>query len=574
MPFISVVPNIRTPLGVDCFDYRIEDGADVRIGDVIPVTFRGRKTAALVTSVHPESAFAEKAKTLSIGQPSVRLPPTVVPLLQRAALRTFSSRPTVLHSWLRTAPARAGTVTIPSVQRQEPTSSGDRAEFAVHRFERLVQHARASRGRVLVLTPWQRRADALARALSSGVLHAEIPMGRAWRSWTEFIARPDGMLVATRLGAWLACAADVVIMDEPENDDWKEDERSPRLDARWLIAAANLYRPALRVIRIGTTPLLADTPDLGAITVPDVRADVTAVTWDRRGVSSIEGLQDRTLELIGEAAGRQPVVILHPIRGDRPRLRCRNCGWQAACPNCGFTLSQVGNSGQCTRCGTRGDLPLQCPSCGGAEFSGGRVGRDRLATLVRGRFGSHVEVRDLSDWNALAVPRGALIVVTDLTLIGGICEDIRRKERLLIAWRRLAASAVSANGRLVAQGPEDTLAEAMGWLTAAGVRACWKSEWKDRQTFGYPPAGRRIKLICPGTESMNEPLVKQLRDEAPQGWELSGPFPVAFRPRTRGDRSIIHLHPPDTATEADTQSFLEPFAKDVIIDLDPIAFFS
>ena len=576
MAFVSIVPNIRTPLGVDEFDYLIDDKSDLRAGDLILVPFRRKHILGLVTSVMSESAFANKAVRLVDPKPILRLPPTIVPLLRHASLRTFTSRPTILHSWLRRAPARlqAADPDKSTFDKSTEGRSADITEFTATRVERILFHAKESRGRVLVLSPWQRRADALGAALSAPVLHAETPMKQAWDRWTSFVQEQNSILVTTRVGSWLAAVADTVILDEPENDDWKQDELSPRIDTRWLLETANLYKPSLCIIRIGTTPQLADPFEIKPLAIPKIELKQDYVAWDWKGKSEVDSLQEKALERIEEAIEeKRPVIILHPIKGDSSRLQCRGCRWQAACSECKNTLSQVESRGLCRRCGALADLPLQCPTCGSTDLSSGRTGKNRLAFRIKQKFGTAAEVRDLQDWNATSIPRGALVVVTDISLIGGIGEDIRKRERLLISWRRMASAIASADGQVVAQGQEELIAEVSLWLTAEGVVSCWKSEWDERKSFGYPPATQRIKLLFNGTDNESRPFAEQLQKDTPSSWIVSGPFPVPYRSRTRSERQVFHIQPPADTKESQLQTHLEPFAKNCIIDLDPISFF-
>ncbi len=575
MSFVSIVPNIRTPLGVDEFDYSIDDKCGLRAGDLIFVPFRRKQILGIVTSVMSESAFADKAVLLVDPRPILRLPPTIVPLLRHASLRTFTSRPTILHSWLRNIPARIQATVHSDVSfEKEKINSADITEYTANRVERILFHAKRSTGRILLLSPWQRRTDALGTALSAPTLHAETPIKQAWEKWTRFVNEPDSILVATRVGGWLAAVADTVILDEPENDDWKQDELSPRIDTRWLLETANLFRPSLNIIRIGTTPQLADPSEIKQITIPKIEIKQDYVAWDWKGKSEMDGLQERSLARIEEALEeKRPVIILHPIKGDSSRLQCRGCRWQALCPECKNALTQVESRGLCRRCGARADLPVQCPVCASTDFSSGRAGKNRLTARINLKYGTRVDVRDLQDWNATSIPRGSLVVITDTSLIGGISEDIRKRERLLISWRRMASTVAYAQGQIVAQGSEELLAEACMWLTAEGVRSCWKSEWDERKSFGYPPATQRIKLLFNGSEAESRPLSEQLRNDLPESWIVSGPFQVPYRSRSRGERQAFHIQPPTDTTESQILTHLEPFAKNCTIDLDPISFF-
>jgi len=293
-----------------------------------------------------------------------------------------------------------------------------------------------------------------------------------------------------------------------------------------------------------------------------------------KGKSDIDGLTTESAEAVERAVeGQRPVVILHPIRGEWSRVACRDCGWSAACPNCGFPVTRTATGTRCGRCGNAGDMPMTCPSCGGTDLGKGRAGRDRLAADVRRAFGDRVRVVDLSGWNSLTLGSASLVIVTDLSLIGGYAEDVRRRERLVIAFRRLAAGVASADGRLIVQGPEELLQEARSWLTSDGVRKVQVDECRERAAFGYPPARPLIKILKDGSAKDVEDMMSRIRTSLPASWEIRGPFPVPYRPKSRQERSVIQLLPPSDATEDDIRLALEPFARESIIDLDPIAFF-
>jgi hypothetical protein len=202
----------------------------------------------------------------------------------------------------------------------------------------------------------------------------------------------------------------------------------------------------------------------------------------------------------------------------------------------------------------------------------GRAGRDRMAEDVRKRFGDRIRVVDLPGWNAMEPERGSLIIVTDLSLIGGAMEDIRRRERLIIAFRRFAADILAIEGEIVVQGAEDLLDEARAWLTKEGVDKAWNDECRERLAFSYPPARPLVKLIHQGPEADAPAFTARIRTATPESWHVRGPFPVAFRPKASGPRSVIHVIPAFGTAESALQEALEPFAREAIIDLDPIAF--
>lgn len=572
MPYISVVPAIRSPWGVDVFDYQISDDADVRSGDLLRVPFRKRSTPALVVSTSPTSDFADRTTLVTDTTPLLRFPAWIVPLLDAASRRSFCSRPTVLQSWLRDVPKRA--VQIGAVPVSDTSHRADVTECRADRGARVLDIVSKSRGRTLVLTPWKHRADAYARMLQGDVLHADLAAGSAWNAWTRFACSDRSVLVATRIGAWLVACADTVVIDEPENDDFKQDELTPRLDARWLVDEANTLRPNLSIHRISTTPPLSIQAH-GDATAPTISPRVSFEPVHRETRSSVDAITSAALTAIEDAvAKKRSVVVLHPIAGERGRIACRECGWSATCASCGFPLSRESTVARCRRCGKTEPLIAECPTCGGTDLSKSRPGKDRVARILAERFpSSNVRVLDLQDWHTSSFPSGTLMVVTDLALVGGYAEDIRRRERLVIAWRRLAAAAEQTGADLIVQASEELLLDAKKWLTSEGLLAAWDAEWKDRERFGYPPAIPLVKLLIDGTEEAANVLSQKAGASLPD-WAIRGPYPVPFRSTSRKTRFSINLLPPLNIDEATISACLEPFARAAIIDLDPIAFFS
>ena len=575
MPFVTVAPSIRTIPGVEEFDYRIEKDADIRVGDVLIVPFRKQEIPAIVISFSEKSAYADRARSLDAPEILLRGGKEAVELLVRSAKRVFVSRPTILQSWLREVPKRGRRGQAPLTIQSTLGGKLER-RYLTDRWDGprgLLTEAKKRAGRTLILTPWQDWANHLGTTLEVPVLHAGTTPTDAWNAIRAFAGSSSGIVVATRMGAWLSLFADTVLLDEPENDDYKQDEQSPRLDARWIVAEASALRPGLDIIAFGTTPRFGSNVDWKE--VPDLNLPLTLEPFQGRSHSEIDGLSATALTKIDEAlAANRPVIILHPVRGERARITCRDCGWQAICPACDFPVSLVGASALCRRCGKKSSPPDECPSCGGFDFSRSRSGTDRIARQIQTDSKREVPIVDVTSFYGMNLPDRVLVVLTDLALIGGAVEDIRRRERLVIATRRIAAKIASVNGELFASGSDEGIDEAQNWLTADGVAKTWESEKADRRSFGYPPMVWMAKILVDGTEQKASALLSSIQDRLPSGMELRGPFPVPFRAKSRKMRYVIHLVAKGSVTEKALRLLLEPLVGRAIIDLDPIAFFA
>jgi primosomal protein N' len=579
-----VIPSMRAPRGVDAFDYAVPAGMDARAGDVVQIPFRKRTITGVVreTSARP----SEGLKDIAGLRGALRLHADTVDALKALAAHSFSSQASVLHAWFGVLPKR---------EREEHHAPAPRQSSFYGRREDLLlpDHIRGvveeckelvrSGAKVLVLTPWSSRARRIAERLNAQALMSDLAAVARYRLWAAFVRNECSCLVATRLGAWLSTEADAVILDEPENDDHKQDELSPRYDAR-RIAELAAETSGRSLIKIGLTPSLdsflnsAPEQPKSETRIPALSPDLLPVDVHRADWSDAAGLQNRTLtELERAVREKRPAFIIHPVHGERARLRCADCSWQADCPVCGAGLNVRAGKLACLRCSHEQDMTLTCPVCGGTDLSASRAGRDRLADDLRKKSLTDVRILSIGEWNALNdLPKNSLIVLTDLSLFAGRAEDLRRKERLIIAFRRLADAALCAQSALAVQADALLLSEAKTWLSPEGCKRALRKELEEREMFRLPPAFRLLKIIFRGNEGHAQRQMDVIRHRigASSPFALSGPFPVLYRPFHRSQRWIAHVSAPYSTKTQAFERLIEPLlASDTLFDLDPVAFF-
>lgn len=328
--------------------------------------------------------------------------------------------------------------------------------------------------------------------------------------------------MTTRVGAWLSHSADRIFVDEPENDDHKEDEQEPRMDARWIVNRARDLHPSTSIIQIGTTPPLSrvSTNSIHWESVPTIDPTITYDHKQRGGYSEIPRLSNHAIQRILEKThANQPVLILDPYRDTE------------------FLAQLHSNSA-----------------------------RELLGS-------STIPVLNLSDLHQSGLPKNALVVLLDLAGIGGVIEDIRKKERSVIAWRRLCSRLALFDCQLLVQGDDTQLAEARTWLTREGLQITWENELSSRHTFKYPPSFPRIKLIIVGEKITATTILDDLENHLPPDWSAEGIHEVQTT-SSRSLRWIIHVVSKNADQDvSEIHDILLKYAKTCIIDLDPIAFF-
>ena len=299
MIIVQVIPSLRTPRHVAAFDYTVPEGMTVRVGAFVRIPFRTKTIVGIVSSISEGTELLRPLKPITDVIPSILFSSPTLQLLAALAERSGSSPATVLHAWIGTLPKRIPNDIPPSRQvtmlgKREVTLLTDRW----HHPDGVIASARRAREdgkRVLILTPWAESASSLAKELDAIMLTGTLAAGARFKAWSGFVRGDQPLLVATRLGAWLAPEADVIILDEPENDDHKQDEMSPRYDARWIVERAHATGSA--VLEIGLTPRLSSAP----LATPGIACDLISVDIHPSDWSSVAGLQNRALNALEEA---------------------------------------------------------------------------------------------------------------------------------------------------------------------------------------------------------------------------------------------------------------------------------
>lgn len=565
--FARVVPLCRTPVGVDAFDYLLPEQGVFSPGDLVRVPLRQQHVEGVIIALIPDSPFAAKARALVSEAPITSFGQDWVDLLEWLSARSFQSSATVAKAWLRLLPKKLKPWTT-ILPKRDGTGKIE-ARWTVTPEKELLERVRTNHGRTIVLAPFAQQATRIAETLGCDCLLSDDPKTVATSTWSSFLENENGLLITTRVGAWLGLFADEIILLEPENDEHKQDEVSPRFDAR-LVAAWLQQRKHASLFVVGRTPPIhVDTP---AALIP---IHPSLSIRHREGRSDVPGICFDAVEKCTPQDG-EPLVIIHPIRGLRARCQCRTCGFVVACARCGSALRREQTQGLCDVCKIRQPLVDECPNCGGQDFSGSPAGIELLKQEWTKK--DYPACSSWRDGSPLALdtpfPENASVLVTEPQLLGGFAEDIRRTERLCRAYRLLASRVAEVNGRLTLQVHEGDIERWLNWLTPEGVQALNISERTARNIFRYPPSVRLAKILIdvPGAQALAfSEQIKSKLARTPAFLELRGPFAAELRPKAR-PRYVMHaLFRPETS-EALLIQLLSPFARQAKIDLDAVAF--
>ncbi len=288
-------------------------------------------------------------------------------------------------------------------------------------------------------------------------------------------------------------------------------------------------------------------------------------------------------------------IVLSARRGYSAVLRCKQCDWKAMCPNCALPLRyhRYGRAGllQCHQCGHEQKAPDLCPNCQSDVFDPKGPGVEwllealaqHLPALPRYRYTADAkdDLRNLLVGEpgvlvgTTAILRGPVLPELALVLLpyadGFILEsDFRAAER----YHRLLWQLTDLHPHrrpLLALQTFEPAHPAHRALDHADPQGFMILELALRQTLGYPPASRMVKLeVAHPKEPVARDAILQLaaalKPKAEPG-ELLGPAPAPVA-RLRG-QYVFHLLL--KSSEARIQTLMEnlPPVRGARLRIDP-----
>jgi len=375
----------------------------------------------------------------------------------------------------------------------------------------------------------------------------------------------------------------LIVMDEEQDHSFKQDDPSPRYNARDL--ALERARESKLVVILGSaTPsaesyYMSKTGELELLTLPqrvagpgNPRIEMISTAFKpepRPGELPVfpRGFRPISEKLYNELSIRikkkEQAILLLNRRGYSSAVVCIECGWVGKCPDCeiGWTYHKTRDSMICHYCGRESKGPSVCQQCGSSRLSFRSAGTERLeetlkrilpaakavrldTDAVRGKW----ESRDILDdfgkgrYNILLgtqmvakghhFPRVGLVGVINAE-IGLSLPDFRATERVLqlltqAAGRAGRSSSKKEQGLVMIQTiwPENPIFD---YLKANDFPGFLEDELKIREALRYPPFGRLILLVVSSTKaSESERTAAALKSEivlhaADRNIEVLGP---------------------------------------------------
>ena len=474
----------------------------------------------------------------------------------------------------------------------------------------------------IALTPLLVRAARARFGATVSVLHSELSAGERHDQWWRIREGQARVVVGAR-SAVFAPVPDLglIVVDEEHDGAYKQDE-SPRYHGRDVAVVRGGLEGCVVVLGSATPSVESYANSLkgkySRVELPDRiggRGLPKVEILDRRAMLKAGGdaiLSPTLREALGARLerGEQSLLLLNR-RGYATSLLCRECGEQAACPNCSvsLTLHHGGSRALCHYCGHDVGAPARCPSCRGAYLRLTGYGTERVVEAVREampsarverldrdrarRRGVVAQVLAAFESGELDVLVGTQMIAKGhdfprVTLVGVIDADVglglpdfRSAERTFQLLTQVAGRAGrrEVEGEVVLQShlPDHY---ALTLAVEQNFEAFFEREMEFRRTMGYPPVAALVNIVIraaqagPGAREADA-LGRKLREVAAGRFRVLGPAhaPLArlrnehrFQILLKGQRPAMRR----AVREALVDRYGPTRWPGIVVDVDPL----
>jgi primosomal protein N' (replication factor Y) len=373
------------------------------------------------------------------------------------------------------------------------------------------------------------------------VLHSALGTGERLRTWQDIARGKARIVIGPRSAVFAPCHnLGIIVMDEEHDPAYKQDD-NPRYHTR-TVAQLRAKIENARLVLGSATPALETftASEQGRCTRITLKErvfgqplpDVQVIDMREEIRQGQRGLLSRRLRAALEerlARGEQS-IIFYNRRGFAHTLVCENCGGSPACPHCSVNLSWHKREGvlKCHYCGYTIPYRASCPECG-APYQDVGAGTEQVVEAVElavpearvlrmdsdttSRKGAHAELLGAFQAGGADVLVGTQIIAKGLdlprvTLVGVVSADTD----LLLPDYRAAEHTFSLLMQVAGRAGRSTLGGevivqsfnpdhyAIQTVIHHNYEQFYRTEMRNREAAGYPPAGALTELLFLGTD--------------------------------------------------------------------------
>lgn len=412
-------------------------------------------------------------------------------------------------------------------------------------YMQAIKHVLASGKTALLLLPeislTPQMIDRFTRAFGDDVVafHSKMSLGERFDAWRLVRTQRAKIVIGARSAIFAPLMnIGIIIVDEEHDASYKQDDPSPRYNARdcaiirgsmeHCVVVLGSATPSLETMfnaQSGKFHLLEISSRADGAVLPAISVVNTVQARKNR---SIEGVfSHELLAAIGERIyKREGVIIFHNRRGFASFFECKDCGTVAECPECSVSLTyhKFSERLRCHYCGYSREAERACRTCGSLEIRDGGAGTQRVeeeleaALKIRGiearivrmdldttsRKGSHRKMLEDFASGEIDILLGTQMVTKGIdfarvTLVGVVnadmqlfMPDFRARERTFQVLTQVSGRAGRSGefpGEVIIQ-TADPMNQAILATMTHHYEHFYNDEIQSRKELWYPPFAR------------------------------------------------------------------------------------
>lgn len=229
------------------------------------------------------------------------------------------------------------------------------------------------------------------------ILHSKLSDNERNTFFSEIYKGTYSIVLGVRSGIFAPLKnLGIIIIDEEHDASYKQEQTSPRYNARdCAIMRANIEQ--CPIVLGSATPSIesytnatdgkyellkiderADGAVLPIIDIVDMRRK--AEKNDKKSSGTTYFSQELVYKIKERIQRNEGVILFHNRRGFAPQLYCRDCGYVPMCKNCDISLTyhKLIDKLVCHYCGYSEPLPKICPVCGSNNLLTIGAGTERI----------------------------------------------------------------------------------------------------------------------------------------------------------------------------------------------------
>jgi len=275
-------------------------------------------------------------------------------------------------------------------------------------YIRLIKDALDKGKQVLYLLPEIALTTQITERLTAvfgdkiSVYHSRFNNNERAEIWTDLVKKEEGhVILGARSAIFLPFKElDLIIVDEEHESSYKQQDPSPRYNARdAAIVLANIHKA--RVLLGTATPSVetyynATNGKYGLVTLTnrfddiDMPAIIPVNTKELKRKKQMKTILSPPLikEINNALSKKEQVILFQNRRGFAPMIECKICSWTPSCEHCDVSLTY--HKGQhimiCHYCGATYSVPSLCPNCETQTLHTVGYGTERIEEEVKDLF--------------------------------------------------------------------------------------------------------------------------------------------------------------------------------------------